>query len=49
MRYTNGDHIASIDEVKVFASYLVNDLGVNIHPDNAFAEYVCYETRIYHN
>lgn len=44
MKYTNNDHIASIDEVKAFASYLVNDLGVSIHPDNDFAEYVCYKT-----
>jgi len=34
----------TIGEVKAFASYLVNDLGVNLHPDNDFAEYVCYET-----
>jgi len=44
MKYTNDDHIMTIGEVKAFASYLVNDLGVNLHPDNDFAEYVCYET-----
>lgn len=44
MKYTNNDHITNIDEVKAFASYLVNNLGVNLHPDNDFAEYVCYET-----
>lgn len=49
MKYTDNSHIASIDEVKAFASYLVNDLGVNLHPDNDFAEYVCYNGRIYHN
>lgn len=44
MKYTNDSCIRNIDEVKAFASYLVNDLGVNLHPDNDFAEYVCYET-----
>lgn len=44
MKYTNNDHIQNIDQVKAFASYLVNDLSVNFHPDNDFTEYVCYET-----
>lgn len=45
MKYTQTDHINSIDDVTAFASYLINDLGINMHPDNDFAEYICYETR----
>lgn len=44
MKYTENKHITSIDEVKAFASYLINDLDVNLHPDNDFADYVSYKT-----
>lgn len=44
MKYTANDHIKNIEEVKAFASYLINDLGVNMNPDNDFADYICYAT-----
>lgn len=44
MKYTKNDHITTIEEVKAFASYLINNLGVNLHPDNDFADYVRYAT-----
>lgn len=44
MKYTENDHISSIEEVKAFASYLINDLDVNFHPDNDFADYICMGT-----
>lgn len=40
----NVDHITTINQVKDFANYLVNDLKVNIHPDNDFSEYIEYST-----
>jgi hypothetical protein len=33
-------HITTIEEVKQFAHYLVNEMKVNIHPDDDFVEYV---------
>lgn len=44
MKYKETDCIRNIDDVKDFASYLINDLDVNLHPDNDFAEYRCYAT-----
>lgn len=44
MKYNETSHIANLDEVKAFASYLINDLDVNIHPDNDFADYICTKT-----
>ena len=40
----NVEHITTIDQVKQFTKYLVEDLKVNINPDNDFADYVEYET-----
>lgn len=37
-------HIRTIDEVKCFAKYLVNDLEVNFHPDEDFSNYISLET-----
>jgi hypothetical protein len=33
-------HITTLEEVKHFANYLFNGLGVNLHPDDDFAEYM---------
>ena len=38
------EHITTIDQVKEFTKYLVEDLKVNINPDNDFADYIEYET-----
>jgi hypothetical protein len=35
----NLQHIATIDDVRQFANYLVNELNVNIHPDDDFSDY----------
>lgn len=40
----NVEHITTIDQVKEFTKYLVEDLKVNINPDNDFADYVVYDT-----
>ena len=40
----NVAHITTIDQVEEFTKYLVEDLKVNINPDNDFADYIEYET-----
>ena len=40
----NVEHISTIDQVKEFTKYLVEDLKVNINPDNDFADYIEYES-----
>lgn len=40
MKYNNNSHIESIEDVKTFFYYLVNDRKINFHPDNSFDEYV---------
>lgn len=40
----NVEHISTIDQVKDFTKYLVEDLKVNINPDNDFADYIEYES-----
>lgn len=37
-------HVTSVQQVEAFFSYLVNDLRVNIHPDDDFADYVDMQT-----
>jgi hypothetical protein len=32
-------HISTIGDVKKFSNYLVNELNVNIHPDDDFSDY----------
>lgn len=40
MKYNSESHIKSIEDVKTFFNYLVNERRVNFHPDNSFEEYV---------
>lgn len=42
--YNNNEDISSIDDVKAFACYLIKDLGINLHPDTDFKEYINLET-----
>jgi len=44
MQYDRNSTIKSIEDVKAFFSYMVNDLGVNLHADTPFSEYVNTET-----
>lgn len=37
--------ITTIEDVKLFAQYLVNELHLNFHPDDDFACYVNYDTK----
>lgn len=41
---TMNNHINTIDEVKDFFRYLVNDRKVNFHPDDNLFDYVSIET-----
>lgn len=44
MRYDSNSHITSIEDVKAFFGYMINDLDVNLHADTPFCEYVNLET-----
>lgn len=37
--------VTNIEEVKLFAQYLVNELHLKFHPDDDFAYYVNYDTK----
>lgn len=37
--------VTNIEEVKLFAQYLVNELHLKFHPDGDFACYVNYDTK----
>lgn len=39
-------HVTSLQQVEAFFGYLVNDLRVNIHPDDDFADYVDLQTNV---
>ncbi len=43
-KYTHDSHITSAEEVRDFFSHLVNDFGINFHPDDDFTDYVNYTT-----
>ena len=43
-KYTQSSHITTVEEVKSFFDHIVNELGINFHPDDDFKDYVCYET-----
>ena len=43
-KYSQESHITTIEEVKDFFNHLVNELGINFHPDDDFKNYVSYET-----
>lgn len=40
MRYNSNSHIESIEDVKAFFAYMIDDLGVNLHADTPFCEYI---------
>lgn len=44
VKYTHNAHITNIEEVKDFFRHVVHDLGINIHPDDDFKDYVSPET-----
>ena len=43
MAYTTESHIKSVDDVKAFFHHLVTERKLNFHPDDDFADYICYE------
>ena len=43
-KYTQDSHITTAEEVRDFFSHIVNDLGINFHPDDDFKNYVSYTT-----
>ncbi len=43
-KYTQDSHITTTEEVRDFFSHIVNDLGINFHPDDDFKNYVSYTT-----
>ncbi len=45
MTYNNESHIRSIEDVKSFFHHLVDERKLNFHPDDDFADYVCYEDK----
>ena len=45
MMYDKNSHILSVEDVKVFFHHLVDERKVNFHPDDDFADYICYEDR----
>ena len=42
MKYNVDSHILSVDDVKMFFNHLIDERKVNFHPDDDFADYVCY-------
>ena len=40
-KYTQDSHITTKEEVKDFFKHIVDDLGINFHPDEDFKDYVC--------
>ena len=45
MAYTSESHIKSVDDVKAFFHHFVNERKLNFHPDDDFADYICYEDK----
>ena len=43
-KYTQDSHITTVEEVENFFNHIVNELGINFHPDDDFKNYICYET-----
>lgn len=43
MTYNVDSHIRSVEDVKAFFHYLVDERKLNFHPDDDFADYVNYE------
>lgn len=42
MVYTTDSHIISVEDVKIFFHHLIEDRKLNFHPDDDFADYICY-------
>ena len=42
MGYSANSHIESIKDVETFFHHLIDERKVNFHPDDDFADYVCY-------
>lgn len=45
MTYNNDSHIGSAEDVKAFFHHLVDERKVNFHPDDDFADYICYDDK----
>ena len=43
-KYTQDSHITTVEEVENFFNHVVNELGINFHPDDDFKNYICYKT-----
>ena len=39
--YNDESQIKTVEDVKVFFHYLVEECNLNLHPDDDFADYVC--------
>ena len=42
MTYNNKSNLRSVEDVKAFFHHLVEERKVNFHPDDDFADYICY-------
>lgn len=45
MTYNNESHIKSVEDVKAFFHHLVDERKLNFHPDDDFADYICYQDK----
>lgn len=45
MTYDKDSHIKSVEDVKAFFHYLVDERKVNFHPDDDFADYINYDDK----
>lgn len=45
MTYNNESHIRTVEDVKAFFHHLVDERKLNFHPDDDFADYICYEDK----
>lgn len=45
MTYNVDSHIRSVEDVKAFFHYLVDERKVNFHPDDDFADYICNDDK----
>ncbi len=45
MMYDKNSHILSVEDVKLFFHHLIDERKVNFHPDDDFADYICYEDK----
>ena len=45
MTYNNESHIKSFEDIKTFFHHFVDERKVNFHPDDDFADYICYDDK----